>query len=65
MFNFIYLGHGFYNNVKNVPLSDLNSLLCQVRVRRVFHWATAARHIAFMLCSVFILSRLRIIDSVL
>ena len=37
--------------------------VCPLRVRRFVHWATAARHIDFMLCSVFMSSWQRIIDS--
>ena len=37
--------------------------VCALRVRRFVHWATAARPIDFMLCSVFMSSWQRIIDS--
>ena len=42
-------------NIKNVRLSDWTRV-CPLRVRRFVHWATAARPIDFMLCSVFMSS---------
>ena len=41
--------------------SRIRTRFCPVRVRNFVHWATAARPIDFMLCSVFISSWQRII----
>ena len=43
--------------------SRIRTRVCPLRVRRFVHWATAAKPIDFMLCSVFMSSWLRIIDS--
>ena len=43
--------------------SRIRTRVCPLRVRRFVHWATAARPIDFMLCSVFMSSWQRIIDS--
>ena len=43
--------------------SRIRTRVCPLRVRRFVHWATAARPIDLMLCSAFMSSWQRIIDS--
>ena len=49
--------------ISKMCASRIRTRVCPLRVTRFVHWATAARPIDFMLCSVFMSSWQRIIDS--
>ena len=64
---FLFSRIGSYSSdasvISKMCASRIRTRVCPLRVRRFVHWATAERHIDFMLCSVFMSSWQRIIDS--